>query len=440
MQRIHLRPSTPQTAQRRCPRFAGIALGIVFIALAHVVGRVGSFCSPVRADSYAYACIGYRIAQGATLYSPQLSDVKPPALYHLYALGYLLLPPGRYSMIPFDALFAALGYWAMYLLARDMYGHGVGLIVAATAAFAQNALNVWDFGTEAFGLAESFMIFPAALAVRQYRRGMTTRDITPLLWCGVWLGVEASFKQTALPLAAAVAAHWTALAFVGRISWRRWATGAVGIAAGIVLALAPWVTYLMFRGTLWRMLEVLGPGAAGQLAKFTARPDDWNNVLPLWVPMAWGALALLAWVESAHRRIPAGGGSHWPTPTPDIAFLLIWLALEYIMLIFLPFRSFHYYVVSSLPLILLSGSFWTALAAAAGKLPPRRALACTSVAAVLSLAFARTAIDRIVPMTLGRFQAYDRQVDQAFFDAMAARNVINFGLPPNYPLADQPPP
>jgi len=415
-------------------RPAAIAAAITFILAAHLIGRVGSFCSPVRADSYAYSCIGYKIAQGGRFYSPELSDVKPPALYHLYAIGYAFLPAGREAMIPFDSLIGLLGYWAVYLLARDLYGRGVGLILAVVAAFAQNALNVWDFGTEAFGLAESFMILPAAMAVRHYRRGLRESATTPLLWCGLWLGIEASFKQTALPLFLTVAVHWVGLAILRRIGWRRFLGAAAAMIAGVVIALAPWAVYLMACGTWWRMLDVLGPGALSQLNKSTARPDQWSNVLPLWVAMAWAAIGLFWWIEAQGRKESARIDPRWPTHSVDVAFLLIWLALEYVMLIVLPVRSFHYYVVSSLPLILLAGTFWSAIMTTANRLPGTAALASLSVAAFASIALARTAIDRIVPMAIARYQSYDAQADRAFFDNMVAREVINSGLPPDSEL------
>ena len=431
-QQGRLRP--PAHSGRPGVRNLGVAAAIAFVVGIHVVGRVGSFCSPIRADSYAYTCIGYRIAQGEPLYSPTLSDVKPPLLYHLYALVYLVLPPGRLSVVPVDSLFGLLGYWATYLLARDLFGRTTGLIVTVTAALAHNAFIVWDFGTEGFGLAESYMVLPAVLAVRAYRRGAAGHGTTAFLWCGLWLGTEAAIKQTVLPLAVAIAVHWTVLILLKETDPRRCLKGSVATCAGLIAALAPWLIFLALQGTLVPMIEVMRTGAVGQLAKFTARPDQWSNVLPLWVPMVWCVFGLLWRIESAWRSRRNRAAAPIPPASGDLLLLLLWLVLEYVMLIYLPFRSFHYYVVSCIPMVLLSGTMWAALAAARASLRARPLLAAGSLAAVLSMAFVRTTLDTVVPIAIARCRAYDDEADRAFFDDMVARDVINFGVPPQSPV------
>jgi hypothetical protein len=420
-------------APARAAGRVGAAAAVIFILGIHVVGRVGSFCSPVRADSYAYTCIGYRVAHGEPLYSETLSDVKPPLLYHLYGLVYLVLPPGRLSVVPIDTLFGLLGYWATYLLARDLFGRKIGLVVTVVAAMAYNALIVWDFGTEGFGLAESYMVLPAAMAARAYRRGVLGDRNAAFLACGLWLGIEASIKQTVLPLAATIAVHWTALSLFRSMNARRWLRGSLAIGAGVVAALLPWIVFLAARGTLLSMIEVMRTGAVGQLAKFTARPDQWSNVLPLWLPMAWCVFGLLWWGESTWRNRRDRTGFAVAFSSSDLLFLLVWLGLEYVMLIYLPFRSFHYYVVSCIPLVMLSGLMWAGLGASRRSLPARPMLAAGSVAAVLSLAFARTTLDTVIPIAIARLRAYDAGADRAFFDSMVDRPVINFGVPSQPP-------
>ena len=100
------------------------------------------------------------------------------------------------------------------------------------------------------------------------------------------------------------------------------------------------------------------------------------------------------------------------------------------MLVYLPFRAFHYYVVSCLPLVLLSGTLWAGLGALRDKLPPRPALSCVSVACVLSIAFSRIVVDTIVPIAIARYRSYDAAADRSYFDELVSREVIDFGVPP----------
>jgi hypothetical protein len=149
--------------------------------------------------------------------------------------------------------------------------------------------------------------------------------------------------------------------------------------------------------------------------------------------MVWCVFGLLWRMESAWRTRRDRGAAPIPPASRDVLLLLPWLALEYVMLIYLPFRSFHYYVVSCIPFVLLSGTMWAALGAMRASLPARPLLAAGSVAAVLSMAFARTTLDTVVPIAIGRCRAYDGEADRAFFDGMVARDVINFGVPARSP-------
>ncbi len=397
------------------------------------------------------------------MYSPTNSDVKPPALYHLYALSYLVLPAGRPSMILMDTLFGLLGYWAFHRLSLTLYNPFIAWILTATLAAVTNAFIVLDFGTEGFGLAESFMILPASLAALAYIRWHRQPSSRTLLLCGIWLGVDACFKQTALPLILAIITHLTFQSSPRRMlgprqssprrkpgsrqssprrrpgsrqssfhhdRLRRIATQIATLCAGLALAMIPWVLWFVIQGTLMRMVEVLLLEAPSQLAKQTARPDQWQNVLPAWTPMVWAAGGFLWWIESRLRHRANTDELTDSFSSSHLVFLIIWFILECIMLVFLPFRSFHYYVLTALPLVLLSGMIWSELAALRRHRQPRETGACIIVAACLSLALARTTIDTVVPIAIGRFQTYDAQADRTFFDTMATRDIIDFGRPP----------
>ncbi len=406
------------------------ALAVTAILTIHVIGRVGSFCSPVHADSYAYSVIGYRIAHGGVFYSQNLCDVKPPGLYHLYALAYLFLPSGRASMIPLDSVVGLLGYWAMFRLSAEMFGRRIGWVVTVSGVLLINAWPVLDFGTEGFGLAESFMVFPALMAVRQYRHGLMRPGLAPLFWCGVWLGVEASIKQTALPLVLAIAVHFSVRELTGRRDLRRWLCGSALMIAGGLAAATPWFVMFWVQGTWSRVIEALGPSALDRLSQFTAWPDQWGNVMPAWMMLVWGAMGLLWWLEARFHKSEVHSVARGALDASEVGFLVMWFVFECAMLIKLPFRSFHYYVVTSLPLILLAGIFWTRVASLNVRLRADAAFACLSTAAVLSLSFGRMTVDALVPIAIARYRAYDADVDNAFFQSMADREIIDFYRPP----------
>lgn len=410
-----------------------ITVAILVISAAHAVGRIGAYCAPTRADSYLYAAIGYRMARGEALYGPTLSDVKPPAVYALYALAYTVLPPGRASMIPVDVLVSAFGYWCVHGLARLLHGPGVALILTSAFALVVNSLMVLDFATEAFGLAECFMIPPAALAAACYLAAPATQLNRRLVVLGGALGLGLAVKQSAVALTAAVCVHFMITVFVERAPWRRTfkALGLMFVGAG--LAALPFIALTLAQGTWSSALISIGPRAVGLLSGESAWPIDLQDVAPLSVPLAWSAIGLLAFGHRAPRpsrpddqcspsAVPHGvpprclpcDRSRSTGRTGRLSFLLIWLVAEFALWTLLPLRAAHYYIPACMPLLMVSGVLWTQLAS----LHRFARSPAIAVAGIASLAFLRPLWNRITPITIARFQTYDADADRARFDAL----------------------
>ena len=411
-------PAKPLASARW--RIVGFILGIFFVLAIHVVGRAGSFCSPIRADSYVFAGFGYRIAQGEVLYL-DVSDAKPPGIFLLNAMVYRLGAHGRAALIPVESLFLLLGYFAVYAVGRDLYGRGVGLVLAIAAALTVNFFLVADFGTEGFNLAESYMLPLVAAAVLFYRRARLQHRPGLLFLVGILLGLAFVLKQTVLPLAIAIGLHWTGRCCLTRRGARAWAPGVLALLSGICVALLPFVLLVLRQGTTANAWTALTTQAADRLTRATAWPGSWADVLPLWVPMAWAGIGLILWgrtrwsgrVADAAQR--ANRPNHLPTPA-DVSFLLIWLVLECVMLVYLPQRAFHYYVLSCLPLIFLSGLIWAVLRTDPYLVGSRFARLTLAAVAIWSIAFARPTVDTLVPTAISRYRSYDAATDRAYFD------------------------
>ncbi|NOT01606.1 MAG: hypothetical protein HOP29_13370 [Phycisphaerales bacterium] len=431
---------SPAAARR--PGRLPVTIAILAITAAHVVGRVGSFCAPTHADSFLYAAIGYRMAHGEPLYGPTLSDVKPPGIYAFYALSYALLPPGRSSIIPVDTLFAALGYWTVYRLGRIVYGSAVSVIVTATFAIVVNAFMVLDFATEAFGLAESFMIFPAALAASVYFAAVARPLYRNCVAIGCALGACLAVKQTAVALVGAIALHLTFTAIVDRWPFRRCVATLAGVGVGALFATLPFLVLVMAQGTWRSAIAAIGPQALRLLSAESAWPTDWGEIQPLWVPLGWCAIGLFAWREHSSRAPrpdrarPVSPRTALDTPCDDsprhgrsairaihVGFLLTWLAAEVALLAFLPLRSAHYYIPLCIPLLILSGMFWKGLSA----VPLIIRGPAFAVAAVVSIAFLRPVFNRIIPIAVSRYRAYEPTADRAHFDALVRQPFLVLG-------------
>jgi len=397
---------------------AALGLAVVFILVLHVLGRAGAYCSPIRADSFTYATLGYRIAHGEVLYRDMPID-KPPGLMWLCAPVYLFAPPARWPLIPLESLGMLLGYLLLYKVGRELYGRGIALALAAVAALAVNVFLLTDFTVEGFGLAEGPMLLTSSVAVLCYLRACRTERRWLFGSTGVLLGLGLLLKQTALPLVAAVALHRTASdAIAGHL--RRGLGAVAAIAGGLVAVLGPAVTLLAAQGALQEAVRSVTIEALPLLRKTTAWPARWADVRPLWVPVVWCVIGLAGWC----RR--SGSRSRLPHAR-EVSFLLLWLGLECLMLLWLPRRSYHYYAISCLPVIFLSGLFWTVLheeSALSVSAAPRWVMA---VAAIWSVAYFRPAVDVLVPTTIARCRNYDAAADQRFFDECLRQNHAGTG-------------
>ena len=430
---------------------------ILLVIGLHIAGRVGAYCSPLKNDSYIYASFGYRIAHGDVMYR-DMSDIKPPGLFMIFALAYRIFPGGRAALVPVESLFLFLAYYVLYRLGRDIYGRGLALIVTIVGVVTLNYFSIMGHVIEGFGLAENFMVLPAVAGVLLYRKGLHQHRTGLLVLAGLVLGIETTFKQTALPVIAVVVVHWTAAALLARRAAGRWLTGCVALLAGGLAAWAPLMAMMAIQGTLTFAWTLLTSDAARMVGKGTAVPTEWREVLPLQWPLIATAWGLIAYLESRLRKgAPQGAPSfakqrvedrsandppnpNEPTTTfiTDITLLLFWALAEFALLTKLPLRSAHYYVLTCVPFILLSGLPFAAVRSCAAGLSPRARLATWSIAIVGAAALYKPAVDPIVPIAIARYRAFDWQGDIDTFNEAIHWGRIHFGR--GQPWVDPEPP
>lgn len=406
-----------------------VSLAILIIIGIHIAGRVGSYCCTFETDSYIYSSFGYRIAQGEVLYR-DMSDIKPPGLFMLYALVYLVSAPGRAAIVPIESFFLLAGYYAVFRLSAQIYGRTIALLVAFVAAMTINYFTVMGHVIGGFGLAENFMILPAAAGVLCYRQGLVRRRLWPMVAAGVWLGLDTSIKQTALPVVAAVGLHWSLVTLVWERSPSRWLRGCGCLLAGALVAWAPFVILMLAQETLGVAWTRLTGEASTMVTRGQAWPSMWRDVLPLWLPLGLGVWALLATIERSRNQ--HAGPRDFTVASSDLSLLLMWAAAELLLLVFLPLRSSHYYVATCVPIVILSGwPFMVMAQSVKGQaLHVRRAFWSITVIGVA--VFYRSTANEVVPTAMARYRSYDWHADQEFFDDAVNWGRVHFGEGPPY--------
>lgn len=377
------------------------------------------------------------MAHGERLYL-DMNDAKPPGVFLLNAAAYAVVDrPTRGVLIPVETAFLLLGYLAVFGVGAELYGRGVGLILAVAAALAVNFFLVADYAVEGFNLAESYMLPLSAGAAWCYLRGLRGRRLRLLLLCGVLLGLGLVLKQTAGPLALAVGIHWTGWCLlIERRGWA-WLRGGGLVLAGAGLACSPFVLMVAVQGTAAEAWSAVTAQAATRLTRATAWPGQWRDLMGLWVPMAWALMGLVLWVTRwltagsgrNHSAVDAraGGSAAGPPGLRPVSFLLFWLALECLLLVYLPQRSFHYYVLACLPLVFLSGLVWSLLGRGRPGGDPRSRRVALAVVAIWSIVFARPAVDWLVPTAVARYRSYDGAVDRSYFDTALQWGRLDLG-------------
>ncbi len=428
----------PNGRRRACLTAAAIA----FIIGIHVAGRIGAYCSPLTSDdSYIFTSFGCRMACGDVLYR-DMSDIKPPGLFMVYALVYLVAPAVRASAAPAETVFLLLGYAAIYCACVEVYSRRAALAVTVLSAVTINYFAVTGVAIVGFGVAENFMVFPAAAAAWMYLRALRTGGEGSLIACGLFLGVDTCLKQTALPLVVALTVHWTAFALLGHGSVRRWFSGAARMFVGGCIGWAPAILLMSVQGTLVAAARLLTSDAGAMLQRGSAWPDEWRDVLPLWIVIAWGVWAVLNLIESRLRRRSDSSSvdtldSRPLTNDSSITFLLLWIGAEVLLLWRLPLRSPHYYVIACVPFMLLAGAFVSTFGRSVnGLAPSTRRLSCVA-AVVLSGVFLRPAVDEIVPRAITAQRNHDWRAEKRRFEESLRWGPIHFGRGAPFTSAEQ---
>jgi 4-amino-4-deoxy-L-arabinose transferase-like glycosyltransferase len=432
-------PTSSEThpAPSRPIRTIGVSV-VLIVLLFHVAGRVGAYCSPMNDDdSYIFTSFGCRMAAGDVLYR-DMSDIKPPGLFMLYAMSYWIGPAVRSTAIVIESLFLLGAYYVMYRFGRDVFGAPAGYASAIVGAACVAFFGVSSIAIVGFGVAEGFMVLPAAAAAYFYCRDPDTPSAKSLLLAGVCLGVATCIKQTALPVVVALVAHLLATSAIRKQTVKQIARNIGLVFVGGCIGWSPAIILMASQGTLSTAVQLLTSDAHHMLGRASAWPATWWDVLPLWCTFVWILWAIALTSESRIRAQPT---ITRPAETSHrrntISFLALWIVFECALVSVLPLRSAHYYVSSSVPIVLLSGWPVAEFAVLLRRFSRTTRQTFWSFAIVLSATLAGLTLVEIVPRAITAYQSYDWTAERERFDQALNWGPIHFGR--GEPFLDPPP-
>lgn len=169
-----------------------IGLLLLVLVLTFIV-RVPFFNEPLERDEGGYASVAQAILRGDIVYKDAV-DNKPPLLYSIYSLAFILFGQTDFALRLFTALYSVGTTIAIFFLSRYLFGNRAALYSALLYGIFSSGPGV--NGTIAQG--ENFFILPLSLSMLFFLKAILD-DKRFMLLSGLMMGLAMLIKTTALP-------------------------------------------------------------------------------------------------------------------------------------------------------------------------------------------------------------------------------------------------
>jgi hypothetical protein len=243
--------------------------GWIIVGAALLLVMLPSLLLPLGPDQSLFFVSGQKILQGAIHYR-DIVDVKPPLIYHVYALAIALFGRHDFAIRIFDLLLQGVTCWVMIRLIRRVSSSRDPL--AALAAFCYLLLYyAQDFASQA--QPESFVGLGGLLIAQMIFFGESRRRF---LGIGAICGTLFLFKFTfGMMLPIAVLAEWMLRAG----SWRSTIKSAMMMGIGCI-AVASLLPIYLTAGGAWHGFLLVNQFISGYSRISLASPAQWfRNLL-----------------------------------------------------------------------------------------------------------------------------------------------------------------
>jgi 4-amino-4-deoxy-L-arabinose transferase-like glycosyltransferase len=224
-----------------------ISLALVAILGLTLLLRMNFWDQPLQMDEGVYSYIGWGMFDGLVPYK-DVFDHKPPGIYMLYAVAFLLLGPTALSVKVFGTIYTLGTVLAVFQVARKLAGNAAGCLAALLYAIFSTGPNIQGGSVN----TEVFMVLPYTLAAYSFLKVVETGRRDGYFFAGLWTGLACTIKQVAV-----VNLLWVAGYLLVRM-WRakewdlraRVVTDGLWVLVGAVLPWIPFVLYFYVKGAL----------------------------------------------------------------------------------------------------------------------------------------------------------------------------------------------
>jgi 4-amino-4-deoxy-L-arabinose transferase-like glycosyltransferase len=319
--------------------------------------RVNFWDQPLQMDEGVYGYVAWSMSQGAVPYK-DIYDHKPPGIYLLYRLAFLLFHPTALSIKVFATIYTLGTVVALFFLAKNLAGNTVGYLAALLFGIFSSGPKIEGGGAN----TEVFMILPYTLAAYSLFKAVKTGRRRDYLLTGLWTGLACTIKQVA-----AVNLLWVGTYLIVRM-WRqkKWANVAQVTYDGclvVIGAILPWLPYSIYFYLndalsdfyFWQVSFNLdyvakGHGSLGNLSiLYHQTKDILKENGTLWL------LAMSAIYYEWRRLAVSHPGTRTPDEQRDVFFLLATWPLFSFLGVSLGGRFFGHYFIQTIPSLAVLG-------------------------------------------------------------------------------------
>lgn len=256
--------------------------------------RSPGFFEKLNWDEGMYAYIGSQIMEGKTPHRDMPGD-KEAGIFFLYASAFKTLGNNSLSIRILCAVWVTFAALLVFIMGRELFGVKGALF--ATFFFGLSMAGIQDSGILAN--SEIFMVLPSLLAYFLALMAVRKGRSNYLFWSGLAIGFSFTLKVTAVLDMAGV----TAFLFIASVYYRKDGREPVspmkGVALamlGFVLALAPVIAYLAYKGALadaWDQV-FLRRFAHIEQSYGTLAGSSWDRFIGSYSPVALESAGLIA--------------------------------------------------------------------------------------------------------------------------------------------------
>lgn len=354
----------PINLERPTPRWLVV---IVMLLCCAPLIAVSQFAAHLRfdvVDDQMFGYFGWRIANGGTVYL-DVWDNKPPGIYWMNALGFLLAGDSYAGVIALCVVALLVTHLAFFGIGASVYHFGSAAVATVLSSFFFTH-GYFQGGTNR---TETFLVAFELLGVLCFFRGFARDRWWLFLLSGVFCGIAFLFKQVGLAAWGAMGLHLIILMLTRELPIAVGVSRGLLMVAGAALPIAAAAAVLAAQGAFDAALfatfgfnrAYFATGDANLTEQFRNRYNLIQHLqigfrLPLLMCAAAGIHAFLWWLRPAHRpqEIEVPLKAQQPSVPRFVLLFAIWWAVAFWGASASPHHFRHYLIPTMAPMLLIA--------------------------------------------------------------------------------------